>query len=106
MFVSDDIIYCPRFFNPSKPRNNKWTSIDKSNRRKLLLPSRKNTGPVDTAIQEITDEDGMLEYITIESASTVKRVGSGDSGATVVAMDTLGHNTKCHYMGGPSSHVH
>ena len=106
MFVSDYIIYRPRFFNPIKPRNNKWTSRDKSKRRKLLLPRRNNTGPVDTAIQEITDEDGMLEDITIEPASAVKIVGSGDSGVTVVKIDTSGHKTKCHHTGGPSSHVH
>ena len=42
--------------------------------------------PVDTVIQEITDEDGMLEDITIESASIVESLGSGDSGETVVAI--------------------
>ena len=41
----------------------------------LLPPRIKNTVPVDTVIQEIADEDGMLEYITIKSASTVEIVG-------------------------------
>ena len=59
MFVSDDIISSPIFLNPRKPK--------KSRRRKLLLPRRKNTGPVDTVIQQITDEDGMLEDITVGS---------------------------------------
>ena len=86
MFVSDDIISHSRFFNPKKPRNKKYTSRNKSNRRKLLLPKRKNMGPVDTLIQEITDEYGILEDITIESASTMESVGSGDSGETVAAM--------------------
>ena len=54
MFVSDDIISCPRFFNPRKPRNKNFTSIKKSKRRKILLPRIKKMGPVDTAIQEIT----------------------------------------------------
>ena len=63
-------------------------------------------GPVDTAIQEITYEDGFLENITIESANTVESVGSGDSGATVVAMDNSGHKTKCHHMVGISTHMH
>ena len=57
-------------------------------------------------IQEITDEDGMLEDITIELASTVESVGSEDSGATVVSMDNSGDNTKRHHMSGPSDHVH
>ena len=65
MFVSDDIISCPRFFNPRKPRNKNFTSIKKSKRRKILLPRIKKMGPVDTAIQEITYEDGFLEDITI-----------------------------------------
>ena len=90
MFVSDDIISCPRFFNPRKPRNKNLTSRNKSMRRKIIIPRIKNMGPVDTAIQEITYEDGFLENITIESANTVESVGSGDSGATVVAMDTSG----------------
>ena len=47
----------------------------------------------------------MPEDITIESTSTVESVGSGDSGATVVAVDTSGHKTKRHHMGGPSAHV-
>ena len=62
-------------------------------------------GPVDTAIQEITDKDGIIEYITIESDSTVESVGSGYSGATVVKMDTSGHKTNCHHMGGISTCV-
>ena len=66
MFVLDDIISRPRFFNPRKPRNKKSTSRKKSKRREIILPRRKKTGPVDTVIQEITDEDGMLEDITIE----------------------------------------
>ena len=48
----------------------------------------------------------MPEDITIESYSTVESVGSGDCGATLVAMDTSGHYTKLHHMGGDSSHVH
>ena len=51
------------------------------------------------------DEDGMLEYITIESAIMVESVGSGDIGATVVAMETSGHMNNRHYMGGSSDHV-
>ena len=43
--------------------------------RKLLPTRRKKTGPVDTVIQEITDEDGMLEDITIESDRTMESVG-------------------------------
>ena len=54
MFVSDDIISCPRFFNPRKPRNKNLNPRKKSKRRKILLPRIKNMGPVDTAIQEIT----------------------------------------------------
>ena len=106
MFVSDDIISHSRFLNPRKPRNKKLTSRNKSNRRNLLLPKRKNMGPVDNFIQEITDEYGILDDITIESASTMGSVGSGDSGETVVAMENSGNKTKCHHMGGPSSHVH
>ena len=34
------------------------TSSKKSKRSKLLLPRKKKMGPVDTVIQEITDEDG------------------------------------------------
>ena len=56
--------------------------------------------------QEITDEDGMLEDITFESASTVESVGSGDSGEIIVEMDTSCHKTKRHHTGGPSAHVH
>ena len=56
-------------------------------------------------IQEITDENGMLEDITIESDSTVESVESGYSGATVVEMDTSGHKSRRHYMGGTSTHV-
>ena len=48
----------------------------------------------------------MLEDITVESSRTVESVGSGDSGATVVSMDTSGHKNKSHHMGGPSSRVH
>ena len=48
----------------------------------------------------------MLEDITIESASTVESVGSGDSGIIVVSMDISGHKTKRNYMGGTSDHVH
>ena len=90
MFVSDDIISCPSFFNPRNPRNKTLTSRNKSMRRKIIIPRIKNMGPFDTAIQEITYEYGFLEDITIESASTVESVGSGNSGATVVAMDTSG----------------
>ena len=36
----------------------------------------------------------------------MERVGSEYSGATVVEMDTTGHNTKRHHMGEPSAHVH
>ena len=56
-------------------------------------------------IQEITDEDGMREYITIESSSTVEIVVSGDSGATVAAMVTTGHKTKRNRMVGTSAYV-
>ena len=63
MFVSDDIISHPKFFNTRKPRNKDLTSRKKSKRRKLLLTMRNNTGPVDTGIQEITDEYGMIEDI-------------------------------------------
>ena len=76
MLVSDDIIYRPRYLNSRKPSNKNLTSRNKSERRKLLLPSRKKTVPVDTLIQEITDEYGMLADITIESASTVENAGS------------------------------
>ena len=48
----------------------------------------------------------MLEDMTIESASTVESVESVYSGATVVEMNTLGHKTKRHHMGGTSTHVH
>ena len=106
MFVSDDVISRPGFFNPRKISNNNLTSRNKSNRRKLLLPRRRNTGPVDTVIHEITDEYGMLEDITIESASTLESVVSGDIGATVAEIDISGHNTKCRHMGGPSAHMH
>ena len=82
--------FSPRVFNPRKPRNKNLTSRKKSKRRNIILPSRKNMGSVDTVIQEITYEDGMLEDITIESASTVESVGSGDSGTTVAAMETSG----------------
>ena len=71
LFVSDDIIYRSSFLNPMKLRNKKLTSRDNLIRGKLLLPRRKNTGSIDTVIQEITDEDGILEDITIESSSTV-----------------------------------
>ena len=47
------------------------TSRKKSKRRKVLLPRINNKGPVDTVIQEIIGEDGIVEDITIESASTV-----------------------------------
>ena len=93
-------------FNIRKPRNKNLTSRNNSNRRKLLFPRRNNKAPVDTLIQEITDEYGMLEDFTIESASTVESVGSGDSGATVVEMDTLGHKNNSHNMGWPSVHFH
>ena len=71
MFVSDDIISCPRFFNTKKQRNSNLNSINNSKRRKIILSSRNKTGTVDTVIQKITDEYGMLEDITIESAITV-----------------------------------
>ena len=48
----------------------------------------------------------MLEYITIESSSAMEILGSGDSGATVAAMDTSCHKTKRHHMDGPSARVH
>ena len=66
MFVSDDIISCPMFFNPRKPTNKNLTSINKSKRRKLILPRRKKMVPFDTTIQYITDEYGMIEDTTIE----------------------------------------
>ena len=106
MFVSDDIIYCPRLFNPRKPRNKKSTSRNKSKRCKLILPRRNKTFPFDTVIQEITDEDGMLEDITIESASTVGSVVSGDIGAAVAAMENSGHRTNCNHMGGTYAYMH
>ena len=81
------------------------TSRKKSRRKKFLLPRCNNKGPVDTVIQEIIDEYDILEDITIESASTVDSVGSRYMSATVVTMDTLGHNTKSHHIGGPSAHV-
>ena len=56
-------------------------------------------------IKEINDEYGMIEDITIESTSIAESVGSGDIDATVVEMDTSGHNTKRHRMGGPYDHV-
>ena len=52
------------------------------------------------------DEDSMLEYITIESDSTVESAGSGYSGAKVVVTDTSGLKTKRHHIGGTSAHVH
>ena len=88
-----------------KPRNKNFTSRKNSKKRKLLLPRINNTGPVDTVIQEITDEDGMLEDIKIEAVSTVESIGSGYIGATVVGMDTSGNNTNHHNMGGPSAHM-
>ena len=57
-------------------------------------------------IHEITDEDGILEDITIESYITVEIVGSVYSGATVPAMENSGHKTKRHNIGGNSDHVH
>ena len=60
MFVSDDIIYRPIFFNPRKPSNKNLNSINNSKSKNILLPRRNDTGTVDTVIQEITDEDGML----------------------------------------------
>ena len=63
-------------------------------------------GPVDTVIQEIIDEYGMLKDITIESAITVESVGSGDIGEIGVEMDTSGHNTNRNHMSGPYAHVH
>ena len=80
MFVSGDIIYCPIFFNPRKLSNKNLTLRKNSKRSKILLPRRNKMGLVDTVIQEITDKDGMLEDIIIESSSTLKSVGSGDSG--------------------------
>ena len=71
MVVSYDIISCPRFFNTRKPRNKNLNSRKKSKRSKDLLPRRNNMGKVDSVIQEITDEDGMLKDITIESSSTL-----------------------------------
>ena len=78
--------FSPRVFNPRKPRNKNLTSRKKSKRRNIILPSRKNMGSVDTVIQEITYEYGMLQDIAIESASIVESLGSGDSGETVVAI--------------------
>ena len=86
MFFSYYIISYTRFFHPGKPRNKKLASRNKSKRRNILPLRRKKMVPVDTVIQEITDEDGMLEDITIESASIVESLGSGDSGETVVAI--------------------
>ena len=51
MFFSDDIIVCPRLFNPSEPCNKDFTSINKSNRGEILLTRRNNMGQVDTVIQ-------------------------------------------------------
>ena len=48
-----------------KPRNKNFNSINKSMRRNIIPPRIKKTGKVDTVTQEITDEDGMLEDITI-----------------------------------------
>ena len=56
-------------------------------------------------IQETSDEYGMLEDFTIEYAGTVESAGSGDSGVTVVEMDTSGNKTKRHHMDGPYAHV-
>ena len=50
-------------------------SRKKSKMRKLLPTRRNKTGPVDTMVQEITDENGMLEDITIESARNGESVG-------------------------------
>ena len=66
----------------------------------------KKTGPVDTVIQEITDEDDMLEDITIEPDSTVESLGSEDIGVPVVENETSGNKTNSNHMVGPSSHVH
>ena len=88
MFVTFDNIPHPRFFNSSKPRNKKLTSRNNSKSRKLTLHMIMNTGPVYTVIQKINDEGGMLKDMTVESSSTVESVESGDSGKTVVAMDT------------------
>ena len=74
MFFSDDIIACPRLFNPSEPSNKDFTSINKSNRGEILLTRRNIMGQVDTVIQYITDEDGIIEDITIESSITVESV--------------------------------
>ena len=60
MFVSYDIIYCPICFNPIKPSNTNLNSRNNSKMRKIIIPRRKNRGPNDTVIQEITDEDGLL----------------------------------------------
>ena len=72
MFVLDDIILLPRFFNPRKPRNENLNPRKKPKMRKLLPPRRNKMGPVDTVIQEITDEDCMIEDITIKLSSTVE----------------------------------
>ena len=105
-FVSRQCFPNTRFFNPSKPSNKNLTSINKSKRRNIILPRRKKTVAVDTVIQEITDEDGIIEDIAIESASTVESVLSGDSGATVVTMETLGHKTNIHHMDGNYARVY
>ena len=66
MFVSYDIVYPLRFLYPRKPRNKDSNSINKSKGKKLLLPRINKTVPVDTVIQEMPDEDGMLEDFTIK----------------------------------------
>ena len=48
------------FFNTRKPRNKNLNSRNNSKMRKIIIPRRKNRGPNDTVIQEITDEDGLL----------------------------------------------
>ena len=64
------------FLNPRTARNKSLTSINNSNIREILVHRRNMTVPVDTVIQKITDEYGMLEDITIEISSTVQIVGS------------------------------
>ena len=64
------------FLNPRTARNKSLTSINNSNIREILVHRRNMTVPVDTVIQKITDEYGMLEDITIEISSTVEIVGS------------------------------
>ena len=71
MFVSDYIIYCPRFSNLRKPRNKNLTSRNKSKRSNLLPPRRNNTVPVDTVIQEINDEYGMIVLETYRAGTYV-----------------------------------